>query len=327
MPAFLTFEMIAMLKVIPSAKKQMKFSLLLLCSIVLTAHTAFGQATIDTTYIETYPQEISISSFLSNNFIEINESNEIYRPNNLLKLGLGVSVKNTILNFRYDFGIAQVGGKDHGKTESIDFQIHRYGRRLMLDLFFLRYKGFYQGIKELKLHPNLSVQQIGAEGSYLFNSNQFSAKAAFEQSEKQLKSAGSFILGGGTYLYKIRSDKNLLATGNNYISNFQLGMNAGYAYSWVLNNHWLLSGMAKGGINLGNEPELLKHGKIKAYPTGFARGSAAYHRSDWAVSFLMLVNNKSLFPSKDNKLDLTSANFELSYVKHFDNFLKKKKKR
>ncbi|MGY0035685.1 hypothetical protein [Pedobacter sp. NJ-S-72] len=102
-------------------------------------------------------------------------------------------------------------------------------------------------------------------------------------------------------------------------------LNAGYAYSWVLNNHWLLSGMAKAGINIGNELKLLDRGKINAYPTAFARGSAAYHKLDWAVSFfLMLINSKSLYPEENNKLNLTSVNFEISYVKHFDNFFKKK---
>lgn len=302
----------------------MKFRLLFLFSIIFSTPFAFCQTVVDTTYIETYPQKMSVTGFLSNNSLEINEDNKIYKPNNLVKLGLGFSLKNTVFNFRYDVGVAQVGGKEHGPTKSVDFQVHRYGRRFLLDLFFLKYKGFYEGEKEIRLYPELSVNQIGAEGSYLFNSSQFSAKAAFEQSEKQLKSAGSFILGGGTYLYKIKSDRDLLATGNKYISNFQLGMNAGYAYSWVLGNHWLLSGMAKGGINIGNELQLLERGKINAYPTAFARGSAAYHKLDWVVSFLMLVNGKSLYSSQNRILDLTSVNFEISYVKHFDNFFKKK---
>jgi hypothetical protein len=268
---------------------------------------------------------MSIKGIVSSNSIEITQNNKHYKPNNPLNVGFAFTLKNTVVDLRSDFGLINIGDKKRGNTNVVDFQVHHYGRHFLFDLFYQNYKGYYREDNGIELYPNLAAREIGAEGSYLFNGNKFSAKAAFDQSEKQLKSVGSFVLGGGIYLYRLNLEKELLTSDNSRLNNFQLGMNAGYAYSWVINNRWLMSGSATGGINLGNEPELLKNGKIQIYPTAFARGSAVYHKSDWAATFLLLIHNKSVYPVQGSTLNLTSLNMEISYVKHFDNWFKKKR--
>ena len=47
---------------------------------------------------------------------------------------------------------------------------------------------------------NLALRQTGIEYTHIYNHRRFSARAAFEQSELQIRSAGSFLLGGGIYL-------------------------------------------------------------------------------------------------------------------------------
>lgn len=57
----------------------------------------------------------------------------------------------------------------------------------IVDLFYQNFKGYYQQQgQEITRYPELSVRQIGAEGSYLFNGNKFSAKAAFDLSSIKL---------------------------------------------------------------------------------------------------------------------------------------------
>jgi hypothetical protein len=264
---------------------------------------------------------------VSTNAIELKVAGKIYKPNNPLNVGIGFSLKNTIVNMRYDFGIVPLRGKEFGKTSLTDFQIHNYGQHVVLDLVIQKYKGFYySNLKgtEVERYPGLSVSQIGAEGSYIFNGNKFSAKAAFEQSEKQLKSVGSFILGWGGYLFNIRPDNNMPIAGNGRIDNLQLGVNSGYGYSWVINDRWLMSGIATVGANFGNEPKLLKNGNIKVYPTAFARGVTSYHKADWAVAMLMLIHNKSVYTIDNENINLTSIDFELAYVRHLDRIFKRK---
>lgn len=291
---------------------------------VLISGTALCQTGIDTAYIRQYSQRMTFKGYLSNNSIQLSQDNKYYEPKNILNVGIGFSIKNTVVDFEYDYGVVKLGGKNRGKTKSVDFQIHRYGRHFLLDLLYQKYQGFYQGTKDIVLYPELSVRQIGAEGSYLFNGDKFSAKAAYDQSEMQLRSVGSFVLGGGIYLYQLKSDRGVLLTPDDELNNLQLGANAGYAYSWVLGKYWLLSAMATAGFNFGNEPQLLKKGDIEIYPATFARASAGYHRSDWATYFSMLIHNKSVYPVQQRRVDITPFSLQLTYVKHFDHFFKKK---
>lgn len=210
-------------------------------------------ANTDTAFVKPYSQKILLVGYVSTNSLEMITADKKYMPNNPLNLGAGISVKNTVINMIFDYGLFPLKGKAYGKTKLTDFQIHNYRKHLVLDLFIQRYKGFYDPLsvdRGIVSYPDLSVSQIGGEGTYVFNGNKFSVRAAFEQSEKQLKSAGSFLLGGGVYFQKIGLDSMMLINGRSPINNFQTGLNLGYGYSWVINNRWQLSGIAKIGANL-----------------------------------------------------------------------------
>jgi len=297
------------------------------CLLFLVVSTSVAQiAQVDTSYIKPYGQKILLEGYVATNTIQIDAKGKTYNANYPLNVGFGLAIKNTIINATYDFGLIPLKGNEYGKTNLNNLQVHNYGTHFMLDVFLQNYKGFYSGglhNDPISLYPNLSITQIGAEGTYVFNGSQFSGKAAFEQSEKQLVSAGSFIVGGGAYLYKIGLDSNMSIAANRPVRNLQLGFNVGYAYSWVLGNYWLLSGMAKMGVNGGNEQHFSGAGNIKVYPTAFARGSATYQKATWAVSFLMLINDKSVYAFQD-KFNVTSINFQLAYVKHLDRIFRKK---
>lgn len=269
---------------------------------------------------------MSVTGFLSYNTLGIDYEEKEYQPNNPMKIGAAFSVNNTFINFKYSLGFASMTDEDKGQTKSFDFQVHQYSRRFLIDLFYQEYKGFYheKNEDEIELYPDTQVRQIGAEVGYIFKSNQFSAKAAFEYAEEQLKSAGSFVIGGGAYLHRLSPGEELSESDKNRIDNFQVGVNGGYAYSWVPNEHWLFSGIITAGANFGNETVMLKEGKVKIYPTVFARGSAGYHKPGWAVYFSLLIHTKSINYVDDKKFDITSIGMQLAYVKRFDSFIKKK---
>lgn len=301
-----------------------EFSIGVVICCITAIQSAFCQDKADTSFIEQYPQKIQLTGYLSRNSIEIDQDQKYYRPNSTLRIGLGISVKNTLINLSGDLGLVRLGSEKRGDTKSFDFQVQHYDRYLLLDLFYQQFRGFYQGNKDIVLYPNLSIKQVGAEGSYLLNGNKLSAKAAFGQSEVQLRSVGSFVLGGGMYLYKVKLDKDFIISSNTTIDNVQMGVNAGYAYSWVIDKHWLLSGLAKGGFNLGNEPQAVKNGKVDLFPTAFGQGSGVYHQSDWSLAFSFLIHNNSVQYERVKNLNLTSLNLGLSYVKHLDHLFKRK---
>jgi hypothetical protein len=282
---------------------------------------------IDSTYIKSYPQKMWITGYVSTNSFLLGYENNNFTPNYPINAGVGIGIRNTMVNLSVGHSILPLKGSKYGKTKSLDFQLHNYGRYLLVDAYYQKYKGFYtENNKEIKLFPDLSVQQIGAEATYIFNGDQFSAKAAFEQSEKQMLSAGSFLMGGGAYWHRIITGPEIMTKNNDLaFENLQLGVNIGYAYSWRIDNNWLVTGMASVGSNFGNEIEALKNSKIKIYPTALARASSTYQKNDWSVSFSFLINNKLIYSQSGNSFSLTSLNMQLAYVKQLDHIFRKKK--
>jgi hypothetical protein len=102
------------------------------------------------------------------------------------------------------------------------------------------------------------------------------------------------------------------------INNVQIGINAGYAYTWVINPHWQMSGVVTAGFHLGNETDLLRNKQIAIYPTGLLRGTVGYHKADWGIALLVMTHNNSMYIAKNSTLNLTSINMKIAYTKTFD---------
>ncbi|KOS08033.1 hypothetical protein AM493_19745 [Flavobacterium akiainvivens] len=280
----------------------------------------FSQA--DSAYVAPYPQKFMATGFVANNLLMLTHGEKEYSPNSPLIVGAGFSIKNTIVSVRFSQGVANLQGSEYGKTRITDFQLHNYGRKFITDVFIQNYRGFYNEGSAITLYPDLRIRQIGAEGSYLFNGGQFSAKAAFEQRERQLLSAGSWVLGGGVYLLRLESGAAEPFIEGGRIDNLQFGANGGYAYSWVVNEHWQLSGIATAGLSLGHDLGSGDGASLKVYPTALARGAASYSKNNWAVAFTTIINNRLLYASGDEDYTITSIGFQLSYVRHFDRLFK-----
>lgn len=274
---------------------------------------------VDSLYIQAYGEKIRLTGFVADNELQLQQDGKSYVPNNRLALGVGLGIKNTIVNARFGYGVVPVRDSQYGDTKVIDIQTHQYGRRILVDFFFQEYKGFYHEKEDqpITLYPDMKVFQMGGEVTYLLKGNRFSARAAFEQSELQLKNAGSFLLGGGIYFNKIEPGTLQALVETEPIKNFQLGFNGGYAHSWVLSATWQATGMIKVGANFGNEPDLLEKWKIEVFPTAFGRCAAVYHKQTWALSFVALIQNRIVHSLQDNTLSLRSMNTQIAYVKHF----------
>lgn len=295
----------------------MRVSLCFLIFLVYNTHSFFAQE--KNIYIADYEQKLILSVFTAKEFLNITVEDKnqdvVYNPNNPVELGLGFSWKNSVLSFAYGYGFDFMRDKKLGKTKSFDLQFHHYNRRFVLDFFLQRYKGFYmedeKNENEYLLAPDLDLRQYGIHGQYIFNHKKFSYKAAYVHNEKQLRSAGSFLLGGGIYFSRIRSDSSFVYK---KFDNFQFGVSAGYTYTWVINKHWFMNGAITAGINFGSE-SFSKFGKqkLEIYPTVFPRISVGYDHDTWSLGLAYLSNLTFPVFSEDIKMGLLSGQFLLSY--------------
>lgn len=280
------------------------------------------QAQADSLYVRPYDQKLMLIGFVAKDILflghEVGKREFMYMPNNPVELGLGFSWNNTILSAAYGYGFDFMRDKELGKTESFDFQFHNYGRKFVFDLFVQRYKGFYMEEDNaggnFVLCPDLSIRQYGINGQYILNSKRFSYKAAFAQSERQERSAGSVIFGAGIYSTRIYSDSSFVYNDKHDLSNFQFGISAGYAYTWVLGKYWYINGSATVGIHFGSESaKRFGKDKLQVSPTVFPRIAVGYDRDSWALGFSFISNITSPAFTDDDTLTLISGSFQLTY--------------
>lgn len=290
---------------------------------LICTHPYICFSQVDSSFIGSFDKKMAFKASFSKNFIslkqeQLNKAKE-YLPNNPMSLGLGISIYNTILSGSFGYPFDFTIDNDLGKTKVFDFQIHNYSRKFVVDVFLQNYKGFYMNEdekSEYKLSPDLRIEQYGAFGQYVLNHNKFSYKAAFGQNEKQLKSAGSFLLGVGVFYSRIDSDSSFVYENKNTLRNFQLGLSGGYAYTWIHKKKYYLSGSLTTGIAFGYEKaEDFGKKKLEIYPTIFPRISGGYNTDDWSLGFSYISN--MIFPVflQDHSLILSAGTFQLTYIK------------
>lgn len=287
---------------------------------------AFCHAETDSTYIHRLGHRLALRPYISKTLLFMNQQLEsgeeiTFMANDPPKLGIGFSINNTIISLGYGYGFNFLADKKYGKTSALDFQFHHYGRKIVYDLYFQRFKGFYDDDSDdndVRVFPDMQIKQYGAYGHYVFNHKRYSYVAAFNKDERQLRSTGSFLLGGGIYNTRISSDSSFVYNGRNSFDNFQFGVSAGYAYTWVLGRYWDISASATTGINFGSDKLSTFGRKLRVYPTVFPRISAGYSRGDWSLNFSYVSNMVFPLMSDKENISVHSGAFQFSFVKRFN---------
>lgn len=101
-----------------------------------------------------------------------------------------------------------------------------------------------------------------ADALYFFNSKRYSHAAAYYYTRLQRRSAGSWVLGGALSIHNIALDYNELPAdlvrywpyrdAQNYFKfhYYNAAVTGGYAYNWVVGQHWLLNAMIMPGVGI-----------------------------------------------------------------------------
>ena len=287
-------------------------------------------AQYDSTYIIPPDQELTAGIYSYYQFTmmtqETGNDEIVYQPNSPVGMGLSVSYKR--LSLSGGMGLNFLRDPERGKTKIIDFQYHIYGRRFILDLFFQNYKGFYKEEDEytIIIYPNLRLVQYGIFGQYIFNNRKFSYRASFNQSERQLRSAGSFQLGGGFYYNQISSDSSLVINEQQHrLNNYQFSISGGYIYTWIIKKNFYATIGVSVGLNLGTETmENLKN--IEVSPSMFPRISMGYNGRNWSLGMSFVMNRMYVSWKDESNLLFDTGYGQIAFIRRFDvipGFLKK----
>lgn len=222
----------------------------------------FKKKRYDSDYIESYYNDLIVRIYNADkgNHVTLNDrENDLglkYRSNDSFKLGAGLNYKWFGLKIGADLPFSDNNPEKYGNTSSFGLQSYIIARPFILDVVALRTKGYYaslHGENAGQFHSNgdvyslmsdLRTSNLGVNFIYVLNSKRFSYKAAFNQTDLQLKSAGSFLWGMGLSSLKIVDDEGIVPheISTDYFvdwadlihfHSYSLYGSFGYAYSWV----------------------------------------------------------------------------------------------
>ena len=156
--------------------------------------------------------------------------------------------------------------KIFGKYSDYEINLNAYSNRYGLDVIYARVKSYHGNFKYGDETINIESGQVSQKmlnisGYYAFNYRRFSYPAAFSQSQIQLQSCGSWLIGAtGMFGSFKHDDEAAFSAGKLQMRQFAIG--GGYAYNWV-RDKWLLHGslipqaviLANNWNNVGDERE------------------------------------------------------------------------
>jgi uncharacterized protein DUF4421 len=287
------------------------FLLLVICIHCSLASRAQKDFPHDTAYYETFPDKITVRLYLSKKYVHLNfpsggSAQDLeYKANPKLNLGAGITIKNISINLFNGFGFLNPKDDPKGKTKGFDFQVHLYPRKWSIDLLYVSPKGYHLGDKgmagagpdEYYYRGDLKTTFFGISAYRVPNKERFSYRAALSQTERQKKSAGSFLYGGQIHHGIIQGDSVLVPellsatypqAGIKKINILSFGPGAGYAYTVVIQRHFFITGSMI--INLdanftneeGDKIPPLKTTSLN--PSEVFKAAAGYNSGLWNVS-------------------------------------------
>lgn len=303
----------------------------------------------DSAYIEDHTKDLT-TRFVGTrkyNYYDIidrkRNTEVLYRPNTPFNVGFGFNYK--FIGINVAFNLPFINSTDrYGKTKALDLQAHYYLRKLVVDFYGQRYKGYYiansrgllNGFDEkgpLPVRPDIRNLNIGMSVEYVFNDKRFSYRAAYLQNEYQKKSAGSFLIGGELFTARMKGDSSLIPhniTNQDFINGitysgtsiFSAAANAGYAYTFVYKQHFFLTLSLSGGLG-GNYTRLFRDDENDLRKFGLqlntnVRASFGYNSSKYFAGIHYVnLTTRSQSPIENSMQNIGAGNFRISLAKRF----------
>ena len=258
----------------------------ILFALTLLSQVAYGQLfdestrlKYDTSYIKVYKDELTSRIYLSRKQNGVSISEKLlnpdlrYKTNDNLLIGLGYTYSFLNINLAVKMPFVNDDNEQYGESKYLDLSIQTNFRAYMIDLYLQWNRGYYlsnpQDFQAMSLHGapvplrgDMRTTLIGTKVQYLFNSRRYSYKASFLQNEFQKRSAGTPIVGVEAYWMLCMADTALSPftnLGYTYVSQeaynqmdlYSIGVNGGYAYTFVWNEILYISMASTIGLGGG----------------------------------------------------------------------------
>jgi hypothetical protein len=232
----------------------------------------------DTSYIKVYRDELTARIYISRRQNGYTLSEKLfepfikYRTNDNIIFGLGYTYSFLTLNLGVKLPFVNKDNDLYGKSKYLNLSTNFMFRSFIVDLYLQWNRGYYISNPEhvypfwdnsneiMPQRGDMRTNMVGLNVQYLFNSDRFSYKASFLQNELQRRSAGSPILGIEANWMLGMTDSMLVEPAIpsngfmndelfNQVDMLNMGLNGGYAYTFVWDERLFLSLSSTIGIS------------------------------------------------------------------------------
>lgn len=238
--------------------------LVVLSMVVWVTFPAAGQQPYDTLYLKSYKDKFFVWPVLKRRELSfrLEDPSQVaqtaeFKPNNSYGLGLGVYLFDLGLEFVFGMPQKQELESQYGTTRATDLQLNILSRRWGGDVVYQRYKGYYLSNPTTPVlpgdpypqRPDIVTENLGVNGIYAFNAHRYSLRSSFTFADRQLKSAGGFLIAGSFNLYEIDGDSaiNIPFAQPGQIQSFTAldyrtyAVAPGYGHNFVIRNNFFIS--------------------------------------------------------------------------------------
>lgn len=221
-----------------------------------------------------------------------------YRPTAPLNTGIGFTYRFLTVNVVYGIKPLNPLRFDIGKSKFLDAQSHFLGRKFNLEFYGQLYSGFYAD--DLNNRPknyfreDIKALVLSFTYEHVFNWRRYSMRAVANQSERQVKSAGTPLLGWGLHFVRYKADSTFLfndAQGGNFgldrIVSIVTGPTAGYAYTLAIARRAYIMGGVTGQLGIHYTTEKMPGGKQNHFavaPNVLLRTGTGYIGNRWGAT-------------------------------------------
>ena len=141
-----------------------------------------------------------------------------YKPNNTYNLGLGVYLFELGLEFSFAIPLEEQSIERFGESEARDLHLNILTKRWGVDALYQKYGGFYLVDREnapdasepYPQRADIVTRNFGLSWHYVFNHQRFSFRSAYNFSERQLYSKGSFLLFTSLHTFRVAADSSIV---------------------------------------------------------------------------------------------------------------------
>lgn len=298
----------------------------------------------DTNYIISYRDwmhitAVAVSKQTGISLVNINENKDIsFSTNNPVSFGFAFDYEWITFEYTHSFKGLDLTDPNKGESKAQSLRFGLTGRKFRMSTFYRGTKGFHlenveewipNWFQEQEKYPfleDLESQILAFSLYYTFNHKKYSNTAALWQIDRQIKSAGSPVLGfqsnaelikAGTPIitYDSLASKYLNISEANYL---KLGLTGGYMHTFNIKKRFYIHGAIMQGFlySFGEAKYFDREEKVDISTLGisiYLRLTLGYNGKKWFGGFFF-VSDSFINNALSDSYETTNYNYVRMYI-------------